>query len=132
MSWFVDASAIVAIVGRENDWQILADRLDEEETRIWSAFSFWESAVALTKRLERPLEETHPIVSAFGAFNRFELVSIGERESELAIDAAARYGKGTKHPARLNMGDCFSYACAKANGARLFYEGDDFAKTDLA
>jgi ribonuclease VapC len=42
-----------------------------------------------------------------------------------------RYGKG-RHPARLNMGDCFAYACAKTNDARLLYKGDDFSHTDLA
>ena len=36
------------------------------------------------------------------------------------------------HPARLNMGDCFAYACAKRLDAPLLYKGDDFARTDLA
>jgi ribonuclease VapC len=62
---------------------------------------------------------------------RAEGPDIGERELRLAIEAHSRYGKG-RHPAALNLGDCFAYACAKANGARLLYVGDDFAKTDLA
>jgi ribonuclease VapC len=33
---------------------------------------------------------------------------------------------------RLNMGDCFAYACVKTNGAQLLYKGDDFSHTDLA
>jgi ribonuclease VapC len=37
-----------------------------------------------------------------------------------------------RHPARLNLADCFSYACAKAYWAPLlFKEGDDFALTDV-
>jgi ribonuclease VapC len=59
------------------------------------------------------------------------LASIGAEESHEAIMAAHRYGRG-RHPARLNMGDCFAYACAKTNAARLLYKGDDFSKTDLA
>jgi len=51
---------------------------------------------------------------------------------EIAIAAMARYGKGRGHPAQLNFGDCFSYACAKAAGVPLLYVGDDFSKTDLA
>jgi ribonuclease VapC len=47
----------------------------------------------------------------------------------LAVDCFQRYGKG-RHPARLNLGDCLSYACAKAHGAKLVYKGDDFAQTD--
>jgi hypothetical protein len=37
-----------------------------------------------------------------------------------------------RHPAALNMGDCFAYACAKANQASLLYKTGDFAKSDLA
>ena len=58
-------------------------------------------------------------------------MEVGERELRLAIDAHARYGKG-RHRAALNMGDCFAYACAKANDAKLLYKGEDFSKTDLA
>ena len=57
---------------------------------------------------------------------------IGERENDGAFEAFHRYGKRSGHPARLNLGDCFAYACAKANDARLLYKGDDFARTDLA
>ena len=49
----------------------------------------------------------------------------------MALDAFQRFGKG-HHPASLNMGDCFAYACAKTNSARLLYKGNDFANTDLA
>ena len=60
-----------------------------------------------------------------------ETVAIGERETAIAVNAHHRYGKGN-HRAQLNMGDCFAYACAKANDAKLLYKGDDFALTDLA
>ena len=52
-------------------------------------------------------------------------------EAAIASDGYALFGRG-RHTAMLNMGDCFAYACAKANGAKLLYEGDDFAQTDLA
>jgi ribonuclease VapC len=45
---------------------------------------------------------------------------------------AMRYGKGRKHRASLNFGDCLSYACAKAHGARLLFRGEDLAHTDVA
>ena len=59
-----------------------------------------------------------------------QFVTIGEREFELAAQAYAEFGKG-RHPAALNMGDCFAYACAKANRAALLFKGDDFEKTDI-
>jgi len=34
--------------------------------------------------------------------------------------------------ARLNFGDCLSYATAKLAGQPLLYVGEDFTKTDLA
>ncbi len=49
-----------------------------------------------------------------------------------ALKAACKYGKTAGHPARLNMGDCFAYACAKTRGVSLLYKGNDFAQTDLA
>ena len=60
-----------------------------------------------------------------------ELVTIGVEDLRLALDAYQTYGKG-RHRAKLNFGDCFAYACAKANGAKLLYKGDDFTHTDLA
>jgi ribonuclease VapC len=58
------------------------------------------------------------------------MVPIGGREFDLAADAHARFGKG-RHPAKLNMGDCYAYACARANHARLPFKGADFVKTDI-
>ncbi len=40
------------------------------------------------------------------------------------------YGKG-HHPARLNFGDCFSYAMSRTTGEPLLFKGDDFAMTDV-
>ena len=53
----------------------------------------------------------------------------GERDP--AVQAYAAFGKGWQ-AARLTMGDCFTYACAKADRAWLLFNGDDFAKTDIA
>ncbi len=42
----------------------------------------------------------------------------------------AAIGKG-RHPAGLNLGDCFAYALAKARNEPLLFKGDDFARTDV-
>lgn len=49
---------------------------------------------------------------------------------DIALDAFRRYGKG-RHPAGLNLGDCFSYALAKATGQPLLFKGEDFSRTDI-
>ena len=54
-----------------------------------------------------------------------------QRQSDLASAAYARYGRGTGHPARLNLADCAAYALATSLGAALLYKGDDFALTDV-
>ena len=92
----------------------------------------WESVAATRVRLDIPAGEARVIVDRVARTNGFALVPIGENEARAALLAFERYGKGTGHPAQLNMGDCFAYACAKANGARLLYKGDDFSQTDLA
>jgi ribonuclease VapC len=58
------------------------------------------------------------------------IVPIGATESHEALTAHARFGKG-RHPARLNLGDCFAYACAQVHGVPLRFVGDDFLRTDI-
>ncbi len=60
-----------------------------------------------------------------------EVVPATRETASIAIDAFARYGKG-RHPAKLNFGDCFSYAGARTANMPLLYVGQDFAQTDLA
>jgi len=128
---FVDASAFVAIIAREPGYDSLALALEAEDVLVCSAVSIWETVAALVR------SHRHSVVSASAAVGGYvhdldmRYVAIGERENELAIAAFEQFGKG-RHKAALNMGDCFAYACAKANGARLLYKGGDFALTDIA
>lgn len=129
MSLFIDASALVAIARHEEDAHALLAHVEASEVRITSPLAFWEAFRALAKtsgdmdasraEVERLLDTLHIVI-----------VPIGGAEAAEAVRAHARYGKG-RHPARLNMGDCFAYACARTNGARLLYKGDDFARTDM-
>jgi ribonuclease VapC len=60
-----------------------------------------------------------------------EIAAVTPQQAEIAIEAFRRYGKG-RHPAALNIGDCFAYALAKATGHPLLFKGDDFAQTDIS
>ena len=131
MSLFVDASALIAMMIKEPEHLALEARFGADEDRLYSALSAWETARGLASIRTVPIGEAQAEIARFVHDFAKRLVSIGTVEAQLAIAAHNRYGKG-QHPAKLNMGDCFAYACAKANGAALLYKGDDFARTDLA
>ncbi len=59
------------------------------------------------------------------------MVPVTPEHAALGRDAYVRYGKG-RHPAGLNLGDCFAYALARASGEPLLYKGQDFVRTDVA
>ena len=56
---------------------------------------------------------------------------VDEAQARVARQAFRDFGKGSGHPARLNFGDCFSYALASVTGQPLLYKGDDFGHTDV-
>ncbi|MHA6721842.1 type II toxin-antitoxin system VapC family toxin [Sphingomonas sp. RS2018] len=131
MTAFVDASVIVAILNGEDDALDQVSRLGAADAPLTSPIAVWEATVAVaTRRREPPAAASTRVRELLTAINA-KLVPIEEAEMQQAIEAYGRYGKG-HHPARLNMGDCFAYACAKTNGAKLLYKGDDFSHTDLA
>ena len=130
MTIFVDASAMIALMAGEADADQLADRLGVERRRLCSAVSVWETIAGLCRSYTFSVRSARAAVRSFVELNELELVGIGERELELATQAYADFGKG-RHPAALNLGDCFAYACAKTNGATLLFTGDDFAQTDI-
>lgn len=131
MTLFIDASAFVAMIAGEPDGANLYARMKGDRDPIWSAMSCWESIRAVHKSSAVTFEAARADVEAAASVLGLRLVPVGEVERQIALDAYARYGKG-RHDAKLNMGDCFAYACAKTNGAKLLYKGDDFSKTDLA
>ena len=57
---------------------------------------------------------------------------VTEEQPQIARLAYRGYGRGSGHAARLNFGDCFAYALARATGEPLLFKGDDFRNTDIA
>lgn len=128
---FIDASAIVAVIAREPGSARLIKALRRPGRRMTSGLAVWEAVVALNRIRPCPVEETERTVRDFLDAGDIALVSLGLEETAAALAAHARFGKG-RHPARLNLGDCFAYACARAHGARLLFVGEDFPQTDIA
>jgi ribonuclease VapC len=127
---FVDASAIVAIVVSEDDGQELATRLARADHAHSSALALYEATLALTRIRDMTLSAARAALDEFCDLFRLQITPITAEIGRLAIGAFARFGRGN-HKARLNMGDCFAYACARSIGAPLLCKGDDFAQTDI-
>lgn len=127
---FVDASAWTAILLGEPEADAFRLKLAEAGVVVTSAIATWETVRAVEREtaldVRQAAEEVRALQKSAGAV----VVPIEEAEQILALDAHARFGKGV-HPAKLNMGDCFAYACAKTNGVPLLYKGDDFSQTDI-
>lgn len=132
MTILVDASALVAMMALEEDCDALIDTLDQHDNKLYCATGAWEAVRAIARVRVVDIVEAGEAIHRWLEDLGFRMIPIGEIEERLAIEAHRLYGKGTGHPAKLNMGDCFAYACAKANNARLLYKGDDFSHTDLA
>jgi len=131
LTLFVDASAMVAIIADEAEGESFARAVRDDEAPLWSAMSCWETVSSLRRSYGWTIERAQQEVDSVAAAARLTLVGIAKAELMLALDAYRTYGKG-RHAAQLNMGDCFAYACAKANDAQLLYKGSDFSHTDLA
>jgi len=128
---FADASAIIALVATEAEAMAMAACLERHDIRLYSGIAAWEAVAGLCRHHAFSPQDARVIVNEFLMEFGFRCVTIGEAEYATAIDAYARFGKG-RHPAALNMGDCFAYACAKVNHAHLLFKGNDFSKTDIA
>lgn len=122
----VDASALCAILFREPERERFIDVIGRASTLFISPIQFWEVSVAVEQRRDGGFAATEQLVVQ----SRIGVASIGGREATLAFDAWSRFGKG-RHPAGLNLGDCFAYALAKSRDMPLLYKGDDFARTDI-
>jgi len=127
---FVDASAWVAIALNEPERGRFRNVLAEAESVLTSSIANWEAVRAIVRETQDTVADSSARLAAVQAVFGARIVPIGAEEGRTALEAHARFGKGV-HPARLNMGDCFAYACARTNGVPLLFKGDDFALTDI-
>jgi ribonuclease VapC len=123
----LDSSALIAVLLGEEDADYYVAALKSAREINISVVSVLESTLVMAgrkgeggvARLERFLQTTG-----------IRMVPLDAEQLSLAREAGWRYGKG-RHAARLNLGDCCSYALAKATGEPLLYQGNDFGRTDL-
>lgn len=126
----VEPSSTVAILAGENDADSLIARLGAHRNRVMSVVGAVEAAYGIG-RIIGDYERGTKLVRLFCDEMKIEVLPLPSDILEDVMLAASRYGKGTGHPAKLNLGDCFSYAFAKRLGARILFKGNDFPHTDL-
>ena len=124
----VDASAIVAFVMKEEGGGVYGPHLFSDTVPLFiSAVNWWEVQARIIRH-DKP--ETTRSLHMFSRGTRMKLAAIDKEQTNLAIEAFRRFGKG-RHRARLNLGDCFAYALAKSRSEPLLFKGDDFRHTDI-
>jgi ribonuclease VapC len=121
----VDASAILAVLLREPEADDFMHAFAGEHELSMSPINYLEACVRLIKRKEDPGK-----VDELMALSAIRLADVTAEQAKLARQAYERFGKGN-HPAKLNLGDCFAYALAKARGEPLLFKGEDFPQTDV-
>lgn len=124
----IDTSALIALFLGEPETADFVSLINRAATRLISASSYLETAIVIAAR-SGPAAQGK--VEQMIAELTIEIVPFTREQAEAAIAAYRRFGKGTGHPARLNFGDCFSYALAKLRREPLPFKGDDFSHTDL-
>ena len=127
---FVDDSALCAILLGEPEGMAFEQRIAIASGATTSAIAIWEAVRTLVRAKGLEVAKAEAEVLTYVETAEVVVIAIGLQQATLALDAFARFGKG-RHPARLNMGDCFAYACAKAHGVPLLFKGDDFPLTDI-
>jgi ribonuclease VapC len=124
----IDTSALIAILRDEPDARICALGIENSASRRLSTANFVETALVIdgsrdpvaSRRFDDLIKEAQIVIEP-----------VTEIHARIAREAYRDFGKGSGHPAKLNFGDCFAYALARASGEPLLFKGDDFIHTDI-
>ena len=124
----LDTSALIAILRLEAEAAEFAEIIERAAHSRISAVSYVEAGAVIdgskdpiaSRRFDERLEAA-----------QVEIEPVTEAQARLARQAYRDFGKTSGHPAKLNFGDCFSYALAKAKSEPLLFKGQDFSRTDV-
>jgi ribonuclease VapC len=122
----LDSSAIVTVLLEETGYQVFFKKM-ERTTCAVGAPTLLEVAIVLRNRLR---DDAREMIDGFLDAFEVEVIPFGTSHLSVAIQGFNDYGKG-RHPAKLNFGDCLTYAVAKVAGEPLLFKGNDFSQTDL-
>jgi ribonuclease VapC len=123
----VDTSALIAVLGMESEAERLAVAIENDPVKLVSGATLVEAGVVVEARYG---PDGGRELDLFVAKAALQVEPLTLEHALVAREAWRRFGKG-RHPAALNLGDCFSYALARTSGEPLLFKGADFAQTDV-
>lgn len=123
----LDSSAVLAVLFAEPEAGALIDVLEGAGQLAMSAANALECAIRLAPG---PDKDETAAFDRFVALYEVAILPVDVTQLKLARAAYLAFGK-SRHPARLNYGDCFAYALAQALDAPLLFIGGDFSRTDI-
>ena len=123
----IDTSALLAILRGEEECDAFIDAIANHPDPIISAATLVEARIVVEARFGPDgTGRLNQLLEASGV----RVVALDEAQAIAAHRAWRDFGRGNS-PARLNLGDCFSYSLAKETGRSLLFKGDDFTRTDM-
>ena len=124
----IDSSVLIAILETEPESEQLAEAIEQDKVRLISAVSVVETTIVIENRRGKDGGKALNLLMEKIAT---EIIPVTAEHAATACQAYRDFGKG-RHPAKLNFGDCFSYAAAKLRCEPLLFKGNDFNQTDIA
>ena len=123
----LDSSVLVAILFKEPEAAAFADAIGKATAVAMAAPSLVEATMVSEGRTSPMMREK---LDGLLHEAEVEIVPFTVEHAALASEGWRRFGKG-RHPAGLNLGDCFAYALAKHRNQPLLFKGNDFSLTDV-
>jgi len=123
----IDPSALIAILQDEPGSRVVLRKiLSATEVKMASP-----STVELQAVLARYGNPSEHLVRRLLHDYSIKVVDFTAEHAAIARRAYLDFGRGSGHRAKLNFGNCFSYALAIAENEPLLFVGNDFAATDV-
>lgn len=124
----LDTSALIAILRLEAEASEFAQIIERTSKRGISAVTYVETGAVIdaskdpiaSRRFDELIREA-----------KIAIEPVTEAQAQIARQAYRDFGKMSGHPAKLNFGDCFSYALARSENEPLLFKGRDFSRTDV-
>lgn len=123
----IDTSALLAILFSEPSAERILTTIEVAADAAAGAPTLFEAEMVVSaRRGERGVSALRDLLDRL----EVEEIPFGSAHRHTATAAFLTFGRG-RHPARLNLGDCLTYATAKVAQKPLLCVGGDFARTDL-